>query len=73
MIPRTLGEALLTPRQAAELLGRAPKTILRDAQSGAIPHYVVHSGSRKRTIRFSRHELEAWLEQRRGPTNCGVA
>ncbi|HEX2272469.1 MAG TPA: helix-turn-helix domain-containing protein [Acidimicrobiales bacterium] len=49
----------LTPREAAEMLGVSPKTVVRWAAEGRIPSLVTLGGHR----RFKRQEIEDLLEQ----------
>jgi excisionase family DNA binding protein len=56
-------QELLTAQQLAELLKKHPRTILRMAQSGELPH--VRIG--ERGIRFVPSEIQDWLAERRVP------
>jgi excisionase family DNA binding protein len=49
----------LTPREAAEMLGVSPKTVVRWAAEGRIPSLVTLGGHR----RFKRQEIEDLLQQ----------
>ena len=55
---------LLTPAQAAELLGISLATVHRRAVLGDLPAIKLWSG-RRAPIRFRRDDLERWLEARR--------
>jgi excisionase family DNA binding protein len=60
-----LDEPMLTCIEAAPLLKSSPKTLYRKAQKGEIPCYRLWAGARKTVLRFSRRDLEHWLETRR--------
>ena len=60
-----LTEPLLTPRDAAALLGLSMKTVYRMAALAQLPSYCVARGSRKTLVRFVRSELATWLATRR--------
>jgi excisionase family DNA binding protein len=69
-----LTEPLLTPRDAAGLLGLSVKTVYRLAALARLPAYSVTRGERKQTLRFVRSELSAWLASRRVlPPGVGAA
>ena len=52
--------ALLSPRQAAELLCLSPKTLERIRVSGGGPKFVRIRGS----VRYRQEDLESWLASR---------
>jgi excisionase family DNA binding protein len=57
-----VSERLLTTRELAEVLGFAPATIVDWFEAGKLPGFRV--GGR---LRFRASEVEAWLEENRGP------
>lgn len=51
---------LLTPKQVAKLLAVTEMCIYQWAKRGIIPHYKV-----EKCVRFSKNDLQAFLESRR--------
>lgn len=60
---------LLTPREAAELLAVAERTLADWRYRGTGPSYVAYSG---RCIRYRRDDLDAWVEERAVATRNGT-
>jgi excisionase family DNA binding protein len=58
-----VGERLLTAREVSELLGLSTPSILRRWRSGELPGFRLSSN----VLRFRPSEIEAWLEDHRGP------
>jgi len=56
--PGKPADALMTVREAAALLALSDKTLYRMARLGQVPHVWV-----RRSLRFRREELEAWIRQ----------
>ena len=54
--------ALISEKQAAELVGIKPRTWRRMSRSGVAPAPVKLGKGERPMIRFRRSELEAWLE-----------
>jgi excisionase family DNA binding protein len=59
-----LSERLLTSRELGDMLGFSPATIVDWFEAGKLPGFRI--GGR---LRFRLSEVEAWLEEKRGP--CG--
>jgi excisionase family DNA binding protein len=57
------GESLVKASEVAQLLGVSPKTILRWASEGKLPHY--RPGNT--TVRFKLSEVSAWVDCCRAP------
>lgn len=58
-------EPLLTVKEVADVLKMKPTTIYHWAGIGHIPAIKLRSGKRKTVWRFSRAEIEAWVEQKK--------
>ncbi len=56
-------DRLLTAREVAELLGLSIQSILRRWRAGDLPGFRLGSN----VLRFRRSEIDAWLEDHRGP------
>ena len=55
---------LLKAEKVAEMLDVSPSTLSRMCSSGNIPHIILRSGVRKKTIRFRGEDVDLWLAQR---------
>ena len=55
-----MGARLLTPEEAAELLGMAVRTLVAWARKGYVPAHGLGEG-RRRIWRFTEAELLAWV------------
>ncbi len=55
---------LWTVKELATYLAVQPATIYLWVKQRTIPHLVLSRGTRKNCIRFRRHDIEAWLDQR---------
>jgi excisionase family DNA binding protein len=58
-----VSDPLLTAREVSELLGLSTPSILRRWRSGELPGFRLSSN----VLRFRRSEIDAWLEEHRGP------
>ncbi|CAG0955488.1 hypothetical protein METP3_00468 [Methanosarcinales archaeon] len=54
----------LTVKQVSELLQLSPSTVYSWAESGKIPSYKING-----SIRFSREEIEEWIQKQKQPTD----
>ena len=56
-------EPLLTARQVSQLLGLSTPSVLRRWRAGELPGFRLSTN----VLRFRRTEIDAWLEDHRGP------
>jgi len=55
---------LLKSEKVAAMLDVSPSTLSRMCSSGNIPHIILRSGIRKKTVRFRESDLDLWIKQR---------
>ena len=55
---------VLDSKTVCSLLGISAATLSRMVSSNRIPHVLLGTGKKKKTIRFVESELEAWLVRR---------
>jgi excisionase family DNA binding protein len=61
-VPEVLGELeLLDSKQVGRILGRHPRSVMRMANNGEIPHVRIGEHG----IRFKRSDVSAWIEAHR--------
>jgi predicted DNA-binding transcriptional regulator AlpA len=58
---------LLSKKQVAQIIQMHPESVMRLSREGKFPRFIKVGTGTGAAVRFVESDMEAWIEQRRGP------